>query len=83
MDLGLAGIILSISVILLSLYRVIRNAFKEETLISFFPVLLVVFVSVVNLDLSFFLDLETFAWFLMIFALISTTPLPNLKPAES
>jgi O-antigen ligase len=83
MDLGLVGIILSICVIFVSLFRVIRYAFKEQTLISFFPVLLVVFVIVVNIDLSFFLDLETFAWFLMIFALISTTPLPNLKPAES
>ncbi len=83
LDLGLVGVILSISVILFSLFRVITHAIKEQTLISFFPVLLMVFVVIVNLDLSFFLNLETFAWFLMVFALFSTTPLPVLEPAES
>ena len=83
LDLGLVGIILSIGMILVSLYRVIRHAFKEQNLTSFFPLFLVTFVIIVNIDLSFFLNLETFAWFLMIFALFSTTPLPNLEPAKS
>jgi O-antigen ligase len=77
LDLGLVGVVLSIFMVLLCLFRVSRHAFKEQTVISFFPVLVMVFVITVNLDLSFFLNLESFAWFLMIFALFSTTPFPQ------
>jgi len=83
LDLGLVGVVLSISMILFCLYRVARYTFKEQTVISFFPLLLMAFVIIVNLDLSFFLNLEFFTWFLMIFALFSTTPLPPGHPAES
>jgi O-antigen ligase len=83
LDLGLVGLVLSISMILLCLFRVIRHAFIEQTLNSFFPVLLMVFVVIVNLDLSFFLNLEFFTWFLMIFALFSTTPLQVGDTPES
>ena len=83
LDLGLVGVVLSISMILLCLFRVIRHAIKEQTVISFFPVLVMVFVIIVNIDLSFFLNLESFAWFLTVFALFSTTPLPIVRPAES
>jgi exopolysaccharide production protein ExoQ len=76
LDLGLVGVVLSIFMVLLCLFRVTRHALKEQTVISFFPVLVMIFVITVNLDLSFFLNLESFAWFLMIFALFSTTPLP-------
>ncbi len=83
LDLGLVGVIWTISMILLCLFRVIRHATQEQTLISFFPVLLMVFVIMVNLDLSFFLNLEFFSWFLMIYALFSTTPLPVAEIAKS
>ena len=82
LDLGLVGLVLAISIILLCFFRVVRYALKEQTVISFFPVLLMVFVIIVNLDLSFLLNLEFFAWFLMIFALFSTTPLLLGQPAE-
>ncbi|MGD0877078.1 MAG: O-antigen ligase family protein [Anaerolineales bacterium] len=82
LDLGLVGLVLAISLILFCLFRVVRYALKEQTVISFFPVLLMVFVIIVNLDLSFLLNLEFFAWFLMIFALFSTTPLSLGHPAE-
>ena len=80
LDLGLVGVVLSIGTVLLSLFRVIKYAFKEQTIISFFPLLLIVFVVIVNLDLSFFLNLEFLTWFLVIFALFSTTPLPGDNP---
>jgi O-antigen ligase len=83
LDLGLVGVALSICMILFCLFRVIKHAIKEQTIISFFPVFVMTFVIIVNLTLSFFLNLESFAWFLMVFALFSTTPLPVGKPAES
>jgi exopolysaccharide production protein ExoQ len=83
LDLGFVGVVLSISMVLLCLFRVIKHAIQEQTLISFFPLLLMVFVIIVNLDLSFFLNLEFFTWFLMIYALFSTTPLPIGYPSES
>jgi exopolysaccharide production protein ExoQ len=83
LDLGLVGVALSICLILFSLYRVIRHAIKEQTLISFFPLFVMIFVVIANTTLSLFLNLESFAWFLMVFALFSTTPLPVDNPAES
>jgi exopolysaccharide production protein ExoQ len=83
LDLGLIGVALSICVILVCLYRVVKHANKEQTVISFFPVFVVIFVIIVNSTLSFFLNLESFTWFLLVFALFSTTPLPVGKPAES
>ena len=74
LDLGLIGVVLSISAILLGVYRVTRYAIKEQTVLSFFPAFLMLFVIIVNITLSFFLNLEYFAWFLMVFALFSATP---------
>ena len=82
-SLGLVGAILLISILLLCIYRVTIHAIKEQSFISFFPILLIIFVITTNITESFFLELESFAWFLMIFALFSTTPLPPGHPAES
>jgi len=83
LDLGLVGVALSICLILFGLFRVIKHAIKEQTIISFFPVFVMVFMVIANTTLSFYLNLESFAWFLMVFALFSTTPIPVGKPAES
>jgi O-antigen ligase len=82
LNLGLVGVILLISTVLLCLFRVVRHALKEQTIISFFPVLVMIFVITANISVSFILELESFAWFLMVFALFSTTPFPLVKQAE-
>jgi O-antigen ligase len=82
LNLGLVGVILLISTVLLCLFRVVKYALKEQTLISFFPLLAMIFVITANISVSFILELEAFAWFLMVFALFSTTPFPLVKQAE-
>jgi len=83
LHLGLVGVILLICTVLLSSFRVASHAFKEQTVISFFPVLIMIFVIVTNTSLSFFLEYESFAWFLMIFALFSTTPISPGKQVNA
>ncbi len=76
LNLGLVGVVLLIFTVLLCLFRVATHALKEQTIISFFPALLMLLILTVNLSLSFFLELESIIWFMMIFALFSTTPIP-------
>ncbi len=75
LHLGLIGVSLLIILVLFCLYRSIRHAISVQSIAGFFPVLLLLIIIIVNSSLSFFLELESFAWFLMIFALFSTTPL--------
>jgi O-antigen ligase len=74
LHLGLIGVSLLIITVLFCLYRVIRNVINDQSIAGFFPVLLMLIIIIVNSSLSFFLELESFAWFLMVFALFSTTP---------
>ena len=73
LSLGLVGVILLIAIVVLSFFRVTRYALKEQTIISFFPMLVMIFVITTNISESFILELESFAWFLMVYALFSTT----------
>jgi O-antigen ligase len=75
LHLGLVGISLLIITVVLCLFRVAKHALKEQTVVSFFPFLLMILIITVNMSLSFYLELESFVWFLMVFALFSTTPL--------
>ena len=79
LHLGLIGASLLIITVLFCLYRALRYAFKDQSITGFFPVLLMLIIIIVNSSLSFFLELESFAWFLMVFALFSTTP-SSTKP---
>lgn len=74
LHLGLIGVSLLIITVLFCLYRAIRSAFHDQSIAGFFPVLLLLIIIIVNSSLSFFLELESFAWFMMVFALFSTTP---------
>ena len=75
LHLGLVGVVLLIATVFLSLFRAAKYALKEQTLLSFFPILLMIFIVIVNISLSFILELESFAWFLMVFTLFITTPI--------
>jgi len=76
LHLGLVGVVLLTLTVLLCVYRTAKHALKERTIISFFPALVMLFFVTANISLSFILELESFAWFLMVFALFSTTPHP-------
>jgi exopolysaccharide production protein ExoQ len=87
LNLGLVGVMLLLATVLLTVFRVVRYALKKSTLISFFPAFGMVFFLVANISLSFILELESFAWFFMVFALFSTTQFPPVvhifrKPGE-
>jgi O-Antigen ligase. len=83
LSLGLVGAFLLLNLLVLCLYRTARYVIKEQSFTSFFPILLILFVITTNITESFFLELESFAWFLMVFALFSTTPLPVSHPTKS
>lgn len=83
LNLGFLGELLLIAIILLSLFRIAIFAKNEKTIIGFFPVIAILFFLIVNVSLSFILELEYFGWFLLIYALFATTHLPshiNLPP---
>ncbi|OGN75976.1 MAG: hypothetical protein A2X25_02210 [Chloroflexi bacterium GWB2_49_20] len=82
LHLGLVGILLLISSVILFVYRVTRYALREQTLISFLPAIIMVFIIIANISVSFFLEFESLGWFLMVFALFATTPLPHANQAE-
>jgi exopolysaccharide production protein ExoQ len=77
LHLGLIGVSLLIIAVLFCLFRAVRYAIKFQSIGSFFPILSMIIIIIVNFSLSFFLELESFAWFLMVFGLFSTTPLPT------
>jgi len=79
LHLGLVGVFLLFSTVTLAFFRSVKYALKEQTINSFFPFLLVIFVITVNISLSYMLELESFAWFLLVFALFATTPIPLEK----
>lgn len=74
LNLGLIGVVMLSSIVGLCSYRTAIYALKEQTIKSFFPVLVMIFVIMSNISVSFILELESFAWFLMVFALFSTMP---------
>jgi len=74
---GLIGLILLISVLFLCLYRAIRYAITEKTLLSFFPFIVLLFIFTVNVSESFFLEMESFGWFLLVFSMFTTTQFQN------
>lgn len=73
LHLGLVGIIFLIVILLLSLYRSIRNFIKEQSIFNSFPILIIIFIFFANISESLFLELESFLWFLMVYVLFSTT----------
>lgn len=79
LNLGGVGVFLGLTVMFFCIYRVIIFAIKEKTIISFFPMFLIVFVLLVNISLSFLLELESFGWFLLVLSFFATTPIKNRK----
>jgi O-antigen ligase len=48
------------------LYRVVRLAFRERTLLAFMPLLIMAYVLVVNITLSYFLETESYTWVILV-----------------
>jgi O-antigen ligase len=69
LHLGLVGIFLLSALLLTGLYRSIRFIIAEQTLLSTFPLILMIFIIFANISESLFLELDSFVWLLLVFVL--------------
>lgn len=79
LGLGIIGVILLISILVISFFRSFKNAIHSRELAGFFPVFLLVHIIIVNMSLSYFLDNECFVWFLLILVTFMSTPAEKIK----
>ena len=70
---GLAGLIPFLGVLLVAFLRFSRHALQQRSLLAFFPMLVLVFALCANISFSFFLEVETFVWLLLIAVLFRVT----------
>jgi len=70
---GLIGFIPFLGVLFLVFVRALRFARREHSLISFFPLLLMIYAVFANISFSLFLETETFLWLVIVSALFLLT----------
>ena len=73
LHLGLVGVILFVSVLVLVTVRAFRYAVEQKTLAGFFPLLVMVYAFFANITFSLFAETEVFIWFLIVVVLFMTT----------
>jgi len=78
LHLGGLGIILFVLFLIQFGILSVKNVIREKSVVSFFPVLLLIFTVIGNITLSLFLELESFTWVLMIATLFSIWSMCNL-----
>jgi O-antigen ligase len=84
LHLGIVGVSLMIALLVVATLRSLRYAFRQKTLLSFFPLLILVYVFFSNITFSLLAETEVFVWLLIVLALFSTTPMsPNLRTSNS
>ncbi len=83
LHLGLIGLLSFIAVLVLACVRMARLAIGQRTLIAFAPLLVMVFMLLSNVTLSYFLETESFTWIIMAALLFSATSLENKEAARS
>jgi exopolysaccharide production protein ExoQ len=71
---GIIGLVLFLSVLVLVTIRAFRYALAHRTLSGFFPLLIVVYAFFANISFSLFAETEVFVWFLIVAALFMATP---------
>ena len=69
LGLGVSGLVLFLGILLLNVWRASLHGIQRRDLVSFFPLLVMVHIMFVNISLSYFLESESYLWFLL--ALIS------------
>jgi O-antigen ligase len=73
LGLGITGLVLVFTMLGVGLKRVIYQALVIRDLTSFFPFFLLVHIILINMSLSYFVELESFIWFLLIVVLFIST----------
>ena len=71
LHLGVIGIILLITIIVIGFIRGVKYFLRKRTLEAAFPILVMVFVIVANISFSLILETETFVW-MIVLALLSS-----------
>lgn len=70
---GVIGFIPFFGVLMVAFARSAKLAFRDYSLISFFPLLLMVYAVVANISFSLFLETETFIWLIIVASLFVVT----------
>jgi exopolysaccharide production protein ExoQ len=73
LNLGAIGLGLFLVALFTAIFRTIKFAFQEKTMTSFMPAVLMAVITVGNLALSLFIELEALTWFLMVFVFFWAT----------
>jgi exopolysaccharide production protein ExoQ len=76
---GVIGFVIFVSILILACVRTFRYGILHKSLISFFPLLIMIFVLVGNIAFSLFAETEVFVWLLIVTALFIATPLPDQR----
>ena len=80
LHLGSIGLFVFLAVLGLTCMRAIRFAFAEQTLISFFPILFMMYALVANISFSLFMETEEFVWILIVLMLLTTLHPKEILP---
>jgi exopolysaccharide production protein ExoQ len=81
LNLGIVGFVLFLVSFVLAWVRAFQYAISRRTMLGFLFVLIMSYVTVTNLSLSYFFELEFFVWFLLALTLFRTTAQPTNTPA--
>jgi len=73
LHLGIVGLILFVTVIILTCIRAIKFAINQRTLFGQFPLLLMGYIVVANITFSLFAEIESFIWMIVVAVLFLTT----------
>jgi exopolysaccharide production protein ExoQ len=72
LHLGIIGLTLLISVLTYAAIHSLRYAVGQKTLVSFFPLLVLIYALFANITFSLFAETEVFVWFLIVAVLFMT-----------
>lgn len=70
---GTIGLLLFLSILILTFVRSLRYGLHHKTLSGFFPLLLVLYAVFANISFSLFAETEVFVWLLIVAVLFMTT----------
>ncbi len=73
LHLGWIGLALFISMLVLTILRVINHILVNRTFLSFLPLFIIIFGLLSNISFSLFFEIEYFVWLLMVAALFMST----------
>ena len=74
LHLGIVGVLVFSAVLILITVRTFRYALTQQTLVGFFPLLVMIYAFFANITFSMFAETEVFVWSLIVIVLFMTTP---------